>query len=495
MKRCFSFTRFVQLAVVVPCMFTASAFAEEAEGLDAFSLIDKKSGKVLVVEVQGVKGGKVQFKYKGKSFNYPLSKFKDGTEEMLEGLLNEKKQGLVLDSTKINGGVGHALFGDVSLWDEKASDVAKRLKWPKESLKKDSSSYRYYPDFSYQFLGARPYCATLYGGEGEIPLRFSLVFANKGDYGSKVGFGADHFKKVHPEEELPNTLEEAIKLDAKLIQEKLTEALGVEPVKQRFGEKEDKRNVLRWDYENHSFLLSELDGEYVSLLIVPTEVADLEGKVEFVKDSELKEKLVKNIVKKENGDVYIDNIPMVNQGPKGYCAPATFERAMSYMHIPADMYLLATAATQVGGGTNTTQLADDCKRIIRSKARRIKDLDLDRDLKIKTVAKYVDKGVPILWQMRSLEGYNELASKRTKEREKVTDFNKWASEIMIEAASISPSLESVQANHHICMIIGYNEETEEICVSDSWGPKYELRWVHISVAQAVTSRGGFVIDY
>jgi len=50
-------------------------------------------------------------------------------------------------------------------------------------------------------------------------------------------------------------------------------------------------------------------------------------------------------------------------------------------------------------------------------------------------------------------------------------------------------------NYHICMIIGYNEETQELAVSDSWGPAYELRWVHIDIAKAVTSSGGFVIDF
>jgi hypothetical protein len=39
---------------------------------------------------------------------------------------------------------------------------------------------------------------------------------------------------------------------------------------------------------------------------------------------------------------------MVDQGPKGYCVPATFERAMRTMGIDADMYLLAMVGQRAG---------------------------------------------------------------------------------------------------------------------------------------------------
>jgi len=47
------------------------------------------------------------------------------------------------------------------------------------------------------------------------------------------------------------------------------------------------------------------------------------------------------------------------------------------------------------------------------------------------------------------------------------------------------------------MIIGYNEATNELAVSDSWGPRYEIRWVHTDIANAVSSKynDGFVIDF
>ena len=51
-----------------------------------------------------------------------------------------------------------------------------------------------------------------------------------------------------------------------------------------------------------------------------------------------------------------------------------------------------------------------------------------------------------------------------------------------------------KANFHVCMIIGYNEATNEVAVSDSWGKRFEIRWVHVDEADAVSSGQGFVIN-
>jgi len=459
-------------------------------------ITQKKSGKTIQVEIVSLTSGKLTFKNKnGKTFTIPTETITSKSLQKIQDQIKEAAEANADQFSKINTAISHPLFeGAGSLWTQPAETVAERLGWPKESTTDQSSSFRYYTPKSYQFLGAHPYSATLYGGPGGTVEHLSLVFANKGDFGSAAGMGEDHFKKIHPDTKPPTTLEEAIKTDAKLITNTLTQCLG-SPKQQYYGEKEDRRKVLRWDMADHAFLLSEIKNEYVSLLIISKENADLAGKIHFVKDSDLKKLLAKNVIHKENGDTYIKNIPMVNQGPKGYCAPATFERAMRYMLIPADMYLLATAATKPGGGTNTGLLADSCKRIVRSKARRIKDLNLKKDLKIKKIKKFIDKGVPVLWQMRSLENYNQIANRRTKQRAAIQDFKKWAEDIAEEAKQVAPSLKNNDSNHHICMIIGYNEKTNELAVSDSWGPNYELRWVHLDIAKAVTSAGGFVIDF
>lgn len=485
-----------------PVILTAAlSLGSIAQAQETISITDKTSGKSLEVMIKGVEGGVVSVETPGGgNFQLPASRLTPDSIERIKSYLADPPSGTASKSAPLEGAaginelVGHDLFGSSGeIWQESAAEVAKRLGLKVESEKANSSSYRLYTKADYAFLGAHPFCVTLYGGEGARPESFSLVFANKGDFGSQLGTGEDHFKVMYPDREPPGDLNEAIEFDAGMIAENLTKGLG-EPAEQYYGEKEDKRKVKRWDVGNHAFLLSSLENEYSSLLIVPTSNADAEGKVDFVVDSDFKKVQIENVRKEANGDVWIDNIPMVNQGPKGYCAPATFERAMRYMLVPADMYLLATAATAPGGGTNTTKLSEDCKRIVRSKARRIRELELHEDFEIKTVKRYIDTGVPVLWQMRSLDQYNEVANTRTKERENVEDFAAWSTDITAEAMEVVPQLRADE-NYHICMVIGYNEATNEVAVSDSWGPRYELRWVHLDIAKAVTSRGGFVIDF
>jgi len=471
-------------------VLTLGILSAHAEKIDIFQ---KNSGQKLQIVPDRITESNISFELLGKPYNVELSDLTDDSVERIKDYASKQ----IASLAKANKAVGHPLFDKSNLWDEKAGTIAKRLKWKLESLKATNSSYRVYPKADYKFLGARPYSIALYGGAEDVPERISIVYVNKGDYDAvSSGFGEDHFdQQEFDESKVLKELNKAIQADEETLEKTLTEALG-KPSTLNFGERSDRRKVKRWDVGNQSFLLSAEKDEFVHLLIVPKEEADREGKIKHTKDSVIKEAQLKNIRKEENGDLWIDNIPMVNQGPKGYCAPASFERAMRYMEVPADMYLLATSATVLGGGTNTEKLAEDVRGIVLSKARRIKPLELRDKLSIQDLKSYLDKGVPVLWQMRSLDVYNATANKRTKQRKEVKDFDAWAKEIEEEAKELSSFL-AEEDKHHICLIIGYNEKTNEFAVSDSWGPSYELRWVHADIAAGVTGtyRTGFVIDF
>lgn len=458
-----------------------------------FRTFTNQDGRSLEAEVLAVNGDSARMRLQGGTeFTLSLSQLLPADQAYLrEWSPKVFDPGLV---EKLNEAVGQPLFEvERTLWESEAAAVAKRLGWPKESETAFSSSYRKYCPAEYRFFGARPYSAVVYAGAEGRPERFSLVYANKGDYFSAAGTGEDHFRSG-------GESGDQVSLEAAMAEAEDGIAVALNSVlsegsPQRFGEGSTRRTVRRWDFEGHAFLLSHVKGEYVGLVIVSTENADSGGRAGLIADQVLRERLEKNVVRKENGDVLLSNLPMVDQGPKGYCVPATFERAMRYMAIPADMYLLAQAGQSgAGGGTVTSILVDEVKSEVSSKARRLREVDLGR-FKLSLVQRYIDKGVPILWQMCSLTAYNETANRRTQERAGVTDWSAWSDRVQSEKDALlaSGDLER-EENHHICLIVGYNAETGEIAVSDSWGPRYELRWVHLEEAGAVSMGSGYVID-
>ena len=148
--------------------------------------------------------------------------------------------------------------------------------------------------------------------------------------------------------------------------------------------------------------------------------------------------------------------------------------------------------TAPGGGTNTQRLFEEVESMVRRKGRRPDDVKVD-PLRMRTVKRYIDDGVPIMWQMCSLSEYNSVANKRTQERKAVSDWQTYAEKIAEEAKENAKRMEDIEDNFHVCMIIGYNEATQELAVSDSWGERYAIRWVHLEEAAAVSNGRGFAI--
>jgi hypothetical protein len=382
---------------------------------------------------------------------------------------------------KINARLGIELFADTNLWDDASDTIADRLRWPKESKTESQSSYRYYPPADYRILKTRPYSAVLYGDSGK-PQRISIVFANKGDF---------KFSDPPSSGEI-NEMERAIEQDVDQIQELLNQEFG-EPERQQFGAGRGiKQLIERWNWKGHAFLLAAQDGEYVNLKIMPSSAANNKGRGEKMSDASLRKLTVENIVTDENGDVRIGNIPMVDQGPKGYCVPATFERYLRYMQIPADMYILAMAGqTQIGGGTSLAKTIESIDGYVSSQNRSMKEIK--DEIKLRTVQKYIDQGLPIIWTMFSSRAYNEFVNQRTIERRKNHDWEAWAERCKSESRDIELQKDFMTA--HACMIIGYNKETEEIAVSDSWGPNYALRWLPIEQAEQVSQGSIYLIGF
>ncbi len=395
-----------------------------------------------------------------------------------------------LEPAVVNEAVGQSLFGETPLWTSSATEIAEKLGIPPESKTKTSSSYRSYTKEDYLMFGAHPFSVAMYA-ENEKVTGFSLVFANKGDLFSARGSGEMHFDKDTPPAQAAMIVKKAMDKDLAAISATLSKQLGA-PQKERFGEKAGRMNMQRWDWRGHAILLAEAEGEYVGIQIVTSAFADAGGKVESVTDTIIRSRALANLEKREGGDVVIGDIPMVDQGPKGYCAPATAERSMRYLGIPADMYILANAGqTGFGGGTNVDMMLTGMAAQIRSKRRSFDSWE--SELKIKEIAKYIDKGLPVMWTLCSTKGFNDTANKRTKERKTVTDWAAWREKVTAEAAA--NSLPKDKDTRHIVLIIGYNKDTNEMAFSDSWGDDFKERWITLQEAEQVSDGRFYVVGF
>ena len=270
--------------------FLVAAFAMlnfSGTNADDYRTLKNSAGKEIRAKILAVTGDKISIAVEGgQQFEIPLATLSPADREFLA---TWKPAATPIASTggvtleQLNEAIGHPLFASTALWSNKPEEVATRLQWPRESKTAIGESYRAYPDTEYRFLGARPFSAALYG-EGEQVTAISIVFANKGDSFSTGGRGEEHFIKGKPVPEGMEGVRLIMANDAELITEKLTALLGAAK-KQRFGEGESRVEVDRWDWAGHSFLLSHVPDEYVSLAIQTLESADNRGNTARVSDA------------------------------------------------------------------------------------------------------------------------------------------------------------------------------------------------------------------
>ncbi|CAA6692326.1 MULTISPECIES: hypothetical protein [unclassified Lentimonas] len=440
--------------------------------------LTNQAGNSIEVEILNIEPERIQIRLEnGNAIWYGREQLSTESQQLISQIQSEEQSKFAI----INELLGVPLLQDNLLWDDAPDTVAQRLNWRLESQTATQSSYRYYPPADFRILNSRPYACVLYGADDHAD-RISIVFANKGDF---------KFSDPPTEDEI-EAMQEAIEDDEETLVQRLSDTLG-EPEKQSFGTGRGiKERLQRWDWKGHAFLLASQEDEYVSLRIMSTEAADNKGRSEKLSDAKLRKLTTENIITRPNGDVLIGNIPMVNQGPKGYCVPATFERYLRYMQIPADMYLLAMAGqTDIGGGTSLSSIINSVDSYISSQSRSMKQLN--EPIKVRTIQKYIDKGLPIIWVMFSSKEYNQYANQRSKERQAVTDWTAWAKASKSNARSTELSKDIMSA--HACLITGYNKDTGEIAVSDSWGPSFNERWISAEQAEQVSQGSIYLISF
>lgn len=365
-------------------------------------------------------------------------------------------------------------------WEKiSAKEWATSLQLPLESETKYQSSYRAYSNPQIQVLGANPKSIALIATD-DHPDQLTLVFANKGDSaGTEMPLKNGSVRASS----LEKAISQAISTDADSLRAKLSSLLGP-PKKQMFGDfGKTRESAERWDSAGTAILLIEKPHEYVALRVLPSKSVDQTEKPQRISDLALRERMQGNVIHRLNGDIVVENIPMVDQGPKGYCVPATYARALLYAGVPADLYLLALLGrTDVGGGTSTSAMENSARALAATYGRSITAVSPNLDLA--KLASFFEKGIPLTWAMFVDEEINRDLSLRLKERAS-SDLPTW-NKILLPKRKAARTLRKNPQNGHVCLLIGCNRQTMELATSDSWGPEFAERWITLEEARALS---------
>ena len=211
-----------------------------------------------------------------------------------------------------------------------------------------------------------------------------------------------------------------------------------------------------------------------------------------------------NVRKNDSGDVWIGDVPMVDQGQKGYCAAAVAERVLRYYGKEIDEHEIAQmAGTTALGGTSVTEMIETVKAVgskcrlgfsaIVSMGGNLGEIEKELDQYNRaakqmkeeelTLAQFTEGNLIHVSDMRKAMKPKVLKRMRLKD----SRFKKFLTGVKTQVdAGIPvfwgvtlgcyPEPEIPQASGgHMRLIIGYNPQTKEILYTDTWGAGHELK--------------------
>ena len=217
-----------------------------------------------------------------------------------------------------------------------------------------------------------------------------------------------------------------------------------------------------------------------------------------------KAKVKKNVRKNDSKDVWIANVPMVDQGQKGYCAAAVVERVLRYYGQTIDEHEIAQmAGTTAERGTSVDEMIETVKAVgskcrlgfnsIVSLGGNVNELETEveqynraaKAMKERELAlsDYIRGNMIYVSELRGAMKPKVLKRMRTKDaRYKKflagvkTQVDQGVPVIWGVTLGIFPEPGVMQSiGGHMRLIIGYNNETHEILYTDTWGAGHELK--------------------
>jgi hypothetical protein len=221
-----------------------------------------------------------------------------------------------------------------------------------------------------------------------------------------------------------------------------------------------------------------------------------------------------NVVRQPDGDIRVDNFPMVDQGGRGYCGPATIARHVQYLGGGAAVNDIAAAwaeSSEAGKGPKGLIAAFDRKgKSWGARARIVYDMEPPEMRKALTEYNRLarkEKKTPYTIEDDRLPGNPEeiygTLDASVWVRARAADTAGMKAFAKIVAKSIDggiPLAWGVQlglvkengelrqtGGGHMRTILGINPARGEILFSDSWGKGHELKRMSLTDAWAISS--------
>lgn len=270
----------------------------------------------------------------------------------------------------------------------------------------------------------------------------------------------------------------------------LNEALGM-PGKQKNLLTRDtgvKVKATEWRGEHIAARLESCDREFIRLTVT----ADAESLSGGGAADAVSKKSLRQNVCREGGALWIKGIPMVDQGEKGYCVPATLARIFSYYGMSGiDQHAMA-ALCESGGATGTSVL--EMQRALEAISHRfhvrLSQIDARMPDLSDVYARYnqvaAAAGQPRLLPMGAGRNLSEADGKLMQQAMGLRDADvaKWLKPIRKPLQEGIPILWCVPG--HMRMIIGYDTERQELIYSDSWGARTAEERMPLAAACAIS---------
>ncbi|HBC88269.1 MAG TPA: hypothetical protein DCZ94_15060 [Lentisphaeria bacterium] len=254
--------------------------------------------------------------------------------------------------------------------------------------------------------------------------------------------------------------------------------------------------------------------EYIKIIISkfdpkndPRKMTSAPKKADIASAMDIKQ----NVKKDDKGFVYVENIPMVDQGQKGYCAVATAERILRYYGTDVDQNVLAQlASSSASRGTSPDEMVDMLKKVQSKFGVMIRT---HVDFKVQDFIKMVNDYNRLAKKAGKKEiGYGRVIDigaiyhamdpvllKETKCEKDKTGYRSFNADIMkhvdigipliwgVELGIVKEENLPQRGGGHMRIIYGYNKEKNEIIYSDSWGQGHERKVMPLDDAWTITN--------